>query len=178
MSAHRYARRPLLIAACALMALTGLGFTLVNGFWPLLIIGFVGTLNPTAGDVSIFLPLEHAALAETVGPRERTALFARYSLVGTLMGAVGSLAAGIPDYITGWASLPHTAALELMFVLYGALGLMALPLYRKLSPRIEIQHEEPAAPLHQSRKIVYRLAPNVSASSTRWYLRIFSQTYS
>jgi MFS family permease len=164
-SAHRYARRPLLIAACVLMALTGLGFTLLNGFWPLLIIGFIGTLNPTSGDVSIFLPLEHAALAETTGPRERTALFARYSLVGTLMGAVGSLAAGIPDYITRWTSLPHTAALEVMFLLYGALGLMALPLYRKLSPRIETRHEAPAAPLHQSRKIVYRLAALFSLDS-------------
>jgi hypothetical protein len=53
------------------------------------------------------------------------------------MGAVGSLAGGIPDYITRWTSLPHTAALEVMFLLYGALGLVALPLYRKLSPRID-----------------------------------------
>jgi MFS family permease len=166
MSAHRFARRPLLIAACVLMALTGLGFTILNGFWPLLIIGFVGTLNPTSGDVSIFLPLEHAALAETAGPRQRTALFARYSLVGTLMGAVGSLAAGIPDTIAGWTSLPHTAALELMFLLYGALGLLALPLYRKLSPRIESRHVAPtAAPLHQSRKFVYRLAALFSLDS-------------
>ena len=157
-SAHRYARRPLLIAACVLMALTGLGFSVLNGFWPLLVVGFVGTLNPTSGDVSIFLPLEHSALAETTGPRERTALFARYSLVGTLMGAVGSLAAGIPDYITGWTSLPHMAVMELMFLLYGALGLLALPLYRKLSPQIETQHEAPAVTLHRSRKIVYRLA--------------------
>jgi MFS family permease len=164
-SAHRYARRPLLIAACGLMALTGLGFTLLSGFWPLLIIGFVGTLNPTSGDVSIFLPLEHAALAETIGPRERTALFARYSLVGTLMGAVGSLAAGIPDYITRWTSSPQTAVLEPMFLLYGALGFMVLPLYRKLSPRIETWHEAPATPLHQSRKIVYRLAALFSLDS-------------
>lgn len=87
--AHHFSRRSLLIAAAGLMVLTGLAFGLVQDFWPLLLVAFVGTLNPSSGDVSVFLPLEHAKLAHSVTDRDRTALFARYSLVGSLVGAVG-----------------------------------------------------------------------------------------
>jgi hypothetical protein len=48
------------------MMATGLGFIYLRSFWSLLAVAFVGTLNPSAGDVSVFLPLEQAALAETV----------------------------------------------------------------------------------------------------------------
>ena len=74
--------RTLLIAASLLMVLTGLGFAAFVDFWPLLVIASVGTLNPSSGDVSVFLPLEHALLAGGVAGHDRTALFARYSLVG------------------------------------------------------------------------------------------------
>ena len=96
MRAHRFAYRTLLLAATALMAATGLGFAFVTAFWPLLVIAVVGTLNPSSGDVSVFLPLEHAVLSRLVGDRERTAVFARYSLVGSLAAAVGALAAAAP----------------------------------------------------------------------------------
>ena len=59
--AHRYHTRSVLLAATALMAATGVGFALFEQFWPLLLIAFVGTLNPSSGDVSVFLPLEHGA---------------------------------------------------------------------------------------------------------------------
>ena len=68
--AHRGSGRALLIVAGATMALTGLGFAVLHGFWPLLVVAFVGTLNPSSGDVSVFLPLEHARLATRV-PRAR-----------------------------------------------------------------------------------------------------------
>ena len=45
---------------------------------------FAGTLNPSSGDVSVFLPLEHARLAEAAHDDTRTTLFARYSLLGAL----------------------------------------------------------------------------------------------
>ena len=89
--AHRLPARGLLLAASSLMALTGVAFTLAESFWPLLLIAFVGTLNPSAGDVSLFLPLEQARLTHSVADRDRTALFARYSLVGSLAGAIGEI---------------------------------------------------------------------------------------
>ncbi len=54
---HRVAPRTLLLAAALLMAATGAGFAGFSAFAPLLVIAFIGTLNPGAGDVSVFLPL-------------------------------------------------------------------------------------------------------------------------
>src|SRR5437879_4208727 len=84
MVANRYSVRRLLLACALLMAATGAGFAVTTAFWPLLLIAFVGTMNPTSGDASIFLPLEQAALAQTADPRRRTAIFARYSVIGSL----------------------------------------------------------------------------------------------
>ena len=89
--------RAVLLAASLIMALTGLGLATFESFWPLLVIAFVGTLNPSSGDVSVFLPLEQASLAGSVADRDRTALFARYSLVGSLLGACGALLAALPE---------------------------------------------------------------------------------
>src|SRR5688500_1279161 len=86
--AHRFSLRAILLAASGLMAATCLGFAFVTAFWPLVLIALVGTLNPSSGDVSVFMPLEHAALSRVVADRERTETFARYSLVGSLVAAV------------------------------------------------------------------------------------------
>ena len=53
LAAHRLSARAALLATTLLMLGTGLGFAHVTGFWPLLAIAFVGTLNPSVGDVSI-----------------------------------------------------------------------------------------------------------------------------
>lgn len=165
--AHRYSRRWMLRYACLLMVATGAGFALTHDYWPLLIVAFVGTLNPSSGDVSVFLPLEHTVLAETVGPKRRTALFARYSLFGTLIGALGTLAAALPDLAAARFGLGQLAALQGMFWLYGALGVVALLLYRSLSKAVE-GHAEADAPrraLGPSKGIVYSLAALFSLDS-------------
>ena len=64
--AYRFHYRAVLLAAAALMAATGLGFAFITDFWPLLVIALVGTLNPSSGDVSVFLPLEHAVISRVV----------------------------------------------------------------------------------------------------------------
>jgi MFS family permease len=56
--AHHFARRRLLRLVSLLMIATGLGFAGVTSFWILLVIAFLGTLNPSSGDVSVFLPTE------------------------------------------------------------------------------------------------------------------------
>src|SRR5260370_33798293 len=76
------------------MLATGVGFFSATQFWPLLVIAFVGTLNPSAGDVTLFLPTEQAVLAEAAAPRHRTGLFAWYNLAGAFARAGGPLASG------------------------------------------------------------------------------------
>ena len=156
--AHRYHTRTLLLAATLLMAGTGLGFSLVTDFWPMLLIALVGTLNPSSGDVSVFLPLEHAVLSNVVDDRRRTAVFARYSLAGSLMAALGSLAAGLPGMAASALGVSATAAIQAMFVLYALLAGLAAFAYRGLPRALSTDARQPAAPLTRSKTTVYSLA--------------------
>src|SRR5882724_8390718 len=144
--ANRHSRRFLLLCAAVLMAATGAGFAVITNFWPLLVIAFVGTMNPTSGDASIFVPLEQTVLTQTIEPRRRTALFARYSVIGSVAGALGVLAAALPDVMTAWAGCTRTAAMQAMFGLYAVIGIVSFLLYRPLSPAIEATYEAPPPP--------------------------------
>ncbi len=163
--AHRFPRRALLIRASLLMAATGAGFALIGDFWPLLIVAFVGTLNPSAGDVSVFLPTEQALLSHTSSAAHRTTLFARYNVVGSLVGAFGALSAGLPDIVTNYTPLGLDTALRGMFLLYALLGLAALRLYRDLPPAVETGSSTSGPPLERSKRIVYTLAALFSLDS-------------
>jgi MFS family permease len=156
--ANRHSRRLLLLAAAVLMAATGAGFAVITDFWPLLVIAFVGTMNPTSGDASIFVPLEQTALTQTIEPRRRTALFARYSVIGSIAGALGVLAASLPEFVADWTGCTRAAGIQLMFGLYVGLGIVGILLYRPLSPAVEIADEAPKAPLQQSKRLVYGMA--------------------
>jgi predicted MFS family arabinose efflux permease len=155
---HRMASQRLLRGAALLMAATGIGFAGLSSFWPLLVIAFVGTLNPSSGDVSVFLPLEHARLAGAATGQARTSLFARYSVVGALCAAVGALAAALPDWLAGQAPISRLAALRGMFFLYGGIGLLVWLLYRGLPADVAPTGGATSCSLGPSRPIVVRLA--------------------
>ena len=161
---HRFHNGRLLLGAALLMCATGFAFAASTTFWPLLFVAFVGTLNPSAGDVSLFLPLEHARIAEAADGDARTALFARYSLTGSLLSAFGALAAAVPESLTRWTGMAPVDALRSMFVIYGGIGFAVWVLYRRL-PRPHREASKPPTPLGQSRKIVVRLAMLFSVDS-------------
>ena len=161
---HRFHNRRLLLGAAALMAATGLAFALGSSFWPLLAIAFVGTLNPSSGDVSVFLPLEHARLAGAAHGDARTALFARYSLAGALFAALGALAAALPDRLVAVAGVARLDALRAMFVAYALVGGAVWLLYRRL-PAPHAEALQPPRPLGPSRAVVLKLAALFSLDS-------------
>jgi len=152
----RHDLRALLILGALLMAATGAGFPFAGGFALVLAVAAVGTMNPTAGDLGLLVPLEHAMIASLVADEERTCAFAHYSLVGALATAAGALAAAAPD-VLGTLGIGRVAALTAMFYLYAALGLASAALYLGL-PHAATRAAAPAAPLGPSRGIVYRLA--------------------
>jgi MFS family permease len=154
----RFGHRGPLLAAAGLMALTGLGFAGLHAFWPLLVVAFVGTLNPSSGDVSVFLPIEQSLLAQSVSDRERTALFARYGLAGSLMGAAGTLLAALPDLAVQWLGVAPLAAMQALFVLYAVIALAAGGVYRGIAEPAHHDGARKVEPLGPSRGIVYRLA--------------------
>jgi len=119
--APRHDLRALLLFGAGLMVTTGLAFPNVEHFTLIALVAFVGTVNPSGGDLGVLVPLEHAVLARGAKDDKRTHIFARYSLIGALSTAAGSLAASLPDFLV---SAGHTelGAFRLMFYAYAALG--------------------------------------------------------
>src|SRR5450759_2281523 len=120
--APRHDLRNLLLGGAVLMACTGVAFPNFDQFVFIALVAFFGTVNPSTGDLGVLVPLEHAMLAHGVPDHERTRTFARYSLIGTLSMAAGSLAAALPDFIVS-ADLDRVSAFKIMFYGYAALGL-------------------------------------------------------
>ncbi|HVN88233.1 MAG TPA: MFS transporter [Candidatus Binataceae bacterium] len=163
---HRFGPRLILIAASTLMFLTGLGFFSVSGFWPLFLIAIVGTMNPSSGDVSVFLPAEQTALAEAVALRDMTAMFSIYNVGGGFGGALGALAAGLPTLISRALSSDPVAAQRAVFLGYGLLGLVVATIYLKMEEAAPARpRTEKTTPLAKSRGVVLRLSALFSLDS-------------
>lgn len=154
--APRHDLRALLISGAGLMVATGLAFPNVEHFLLIALVAFIGTVNPSGGDLGVLVPLEHAALAKSASDEQRTHVFARYSLIGALCTAAGSLAATMPDLLVAQGAAP-VAALRWMFYAYAALGLASAALYRRV-PHAPLEEKAPPTPLGPSRRTVYKLA--------------------
>ena len=152
----RYGARRVLLAACALMALTGVGFGTFTMFAALVIVGFVGTLNPSGGDVSLFLPTEQAAIAHLTAVEQRPRVFGIYNLAGALAGAAGALASALPERIAhtnGWNVLRVE---RLSFLVYVVTALAATAIYAPM--RDTLPGPSVRTGLHKSRRVVFKLS--------------------
>jgi MFS family permease len=154
--APRHDLRALLIFGAGLMAATGAVFPNVEHLILIALVGFLGTINPSGGDLGVLVPLEHAVLARQASDEKRTQVFARYSLIGALCTAAGSLAASLPDILVATGST-RVGAFRLMFYAYAALGILSAVLYRQV-PHARGEERAHHAPLGPSRKTVYKLA--------------------
>ena len=152
----RFGARSVLLWSCLLMAATGAGFGAVTWFWLLVVVGFVGTLNPSGGDVSLFLPTEQAAMADLTDVAERPRAFGIYNLAGALAAAAGALASALPPRLArdqGW-SLPRTERLS--FLIYIATAGAAAAVYARM--RDTLPGPVLRGGLHSSRRVVLRLS--------------------
>jgi MFS family permease len=151
----RHDIRALMLFGAALTAATGLAFPNVEQFVLIAAVAFIGTINPSGGDLGVLVPLEHAMLARGAVSGDRTRVFARYSLIGALSMAAGSLASSLPDLLAP-LGIANLAAFRLLFYLYAAIGVISGLIYLRL-PRAQGE-EQRHAPLGPSRRTVYRLA--------------------
>jgi len=161
--APKHDLRNLLLLGAGLMVATGIAFPSFQHIAFVLLVAFVGTINPNTGDTGVLVPLEHAMLAQGVADHERTRAFARYSLIGALATAAGALAAAIPDFLVA-AGSSKLAAFKAMFYLYAALGLVGAALYQRL-PHAQAEEQRSSIALGPSRWIVYKLAALFSLDS-------------
>src|SRR5258707_5734373 len=147
--APRHDLRALLMFGAGLMSATGLAFPGVEHIVLIALVAFIGTINPSGGDLGVLVPLEHAVLAKSATDERRTQVFARYSLIGALCTAAGSLAASLPDLLVAGGST-MLAALRLMFYAYAPIGIASAALFR-YDPHTRGEHTGPPTPLGPSR---------------------------
>lgn len=164
-TSHRFSVERLLAYSSWLMVCTGILFGLSTPFIVLLVVAAIGTMNPSAGDVSVFLPLEQATLSATVSDADRTSVFASFTLVGSLVGSVGALCAGIPIWLATQLGHDAEAGRRASFVLYGLAGLVLLATYARLSPASRTRTTKAESALTDSRATVYKLAALFSLDS-------------
>jgi MFS family permease len=150
-------QRKLLIAASGLMIATGFAFAASSTYAIILVVALMGTINPSSGSVSIFVPLEHALLSRSVADVSRTKMFAKYSLIGALAAAAGALASGSPD-VLAMMGMSRIMALKSMFVAYAVLGVAGGLVYARIPVDMEPAEKKSAAALGPSRRIVYKMA--------------------
>jgi len=149
--------RTILLTAAGLMLATGVGFASITDFWPLLLIAVAGTLNPSGGDVSVFLPTEQAFLSGAAAGVTRTALFARYNLAGLFCAALGALFSGVPVAIARSQDWNLVDAQRTGFVIYAAVAVTVALIYRGLPRPEPSAPRQRSAPLAKSRDVVLRL---------------------
>jgi MFS family permease len=159
--ADRIGRRRTLLAGAALMISAGIVFASAGTFWWLLLAGTIGVISPSGNEVGPFLPIEQAALAHVVPARNRTDVFAWYTLAGAIATASGALAVAIVSRVASSNSY------RWVIVLYAALGAVLVALFSRLSPATEASATERRAArapvqafsgLGPSRGIVARLS--------------------
>jgi MFS family permease len=155
---HRLQRLTLLHIASAAMIATGIGFASVTWFWMLFIVAIIGTINPSSGDVSVFLPTEQALLPATATDEQRTSLFARYTLAGFGAGAIGALFVGVPNVLQHHHVMSEAWSYRTVFLLYSLIGLALYFLYSQLSAQLASHPIHKSLPLGESRKKVVSLA--------------------
>jgi len=149
--ADRTGRRRMLIIGAILMAAAGAVFACTRNFVWLLIAGTAGVISPSGNEVGPFLSIEQAALSHVVGARDRTQLFAWYTMAGALATAAGALAAGFAASAIGERAV---------IVAYACVGVLLAILFSCVSESVEVK---PAAGLDTVPKrvvpsVVYRLA--------------------
>ncbi|MCB1001113.1 MAG: MFS transporter [Acidimicrobiales bacterium] len=151
-------RRTILRWGAVTMVVCGLVYASTTVFVVLLVVGVIGTMNPSSGDVSVFSPVEQSLVPSTVADADRTRLFARYTFTGTLAAALGSLVVGVPEWVADRTSIGETAALRSVFGAYALAGVVVWVVFRRLSPAVEPHATAPPTPLGPSRPMVHRLA--------------------
>ncbi|TRZ79506.1 MAG: MFS transporter [Actinobacteria bacterium] len=162
---HRIAPARLLAMAALLMTLTGIAFGLASSFVLILIIGVIGTMNPSAGDVSAFLPLEQASLSASVTDDQRTAMFALYNLSGALVGSIGALCAALPLWFVHRQQLSDLFGYRITFFVYAFAGLIVFAIYRRMSVSAQAKPTGTKSALGDSRRVIFKLAALFSLDS-------------
>jgi MFS family permease len=156
--ADSFGRKTLLILGAVLMATAGWVFAVSNDPLFLALAAIFGTISPSGKEVGPFLSIEQAILPETTQDQHRTIVFSAYNLIGSLLGAVGALAVGLPSLF----SIPKITGYRFLVWGYVICAVVMMVVFALLSPAIETKNQtvsqKRAIGVQRSRGIVAKLA--------------------
>jgi MFS family permease len=151
----RYGRRKILMLLAALTIISNCIYIFFSSLFFILlavIIANVGSGGAAGGGQGggPFNPVEEALLAEKCSPETRNQVFAINSFVGSVMGSIGALAAGLPQYLQERWSWEAVSSYKPLFLLTVLFSIVLLLVYRQIS-------EE-----HQPRKVEKKISKKTS----------------
>lgn len=151
-------RKILLISGAILMAIAGWVFAVSNEPIWLAMAAIFGTISPSGKEVGPFLSIEQAILPETTQDQHRTTVFSAYNLIGSLCGALGALAVGLPSLF----SIPQITGYRFLVWGYVICAVVMMVVFALLSPAIETKNQTVSQKrvigVRRSRSIVAKLA--------------------
>jgi MFS family permease len=157
-AADRFGRKTLLILGAALMAIAGWVFAISNDPLLLTLAAIFGTISPSGKEVGPFLSIEQAILPQTAEDQHRTTVFSAYNLIGSLCGALGALAVGLPSLF----SIPQITGYRFLIWGYVICAVVMMAVFALLSPAIETWNQTVSQKrvigVQRSRGVVAKLA--------------------
>ena len=96
-------------------------------------------ISPSGNEVGPFLSIEQAALSHVVSPETRTAVFAWYTLAGSVATALGALGGGTITHLLQENAVTAINSYRVMVFSYAGLGLVLLFLFLRLTPAAEVR---------------------------------------
>ena len=166
---YRLSRRRILLGAAALMVADRDRVRRLTTFWPLMVVAVAGTLNPSAGDVSVFLP-DRAGGAR---PHRRPARRARWPSPGTTWsarwpGRSGALASGVARLAAArWGVVAAARRAGRVRASTPLCAVVAAVVYRRLSPALEVHPGQARAPRRWPSRAPSSCASRRCSASTR-----------
>jgi MFS family permease len=156
--ADSFGRKTLLILGAVLMATAGWVFSISSDPLLLALAAIFGTISPSGKEVGPFLSIEQAILPETTQDQHRTTVFSAYNLIGSLSGAVGALAVGLPSLF----SISQITGYRFLVWGYVICAVVMMVVFGLLSPAIERKpktvSQKRVIGVQRSRKVVAKLA--------------------
>ena len=143
--ADRIGRKRMLLAGAILMIAAGLAFAFTSNFTLLVIAGTIGVISPSGNEVGPFLPIEQAALSQVVPDRDRTDVFAWYTLSGSLATACGALGAGTLTQALQRTSASPVGSYRTIVIGYAFAGVALAAIFAAVSPAAEVPRRGAAA---------------------------------
>jgi len=136
--ADRIGRKRMLLIGAVLMIAAGVAFAFTASFALLVIAGTIGVISPSGNEVGPFLPIEQAALSQVVPDRDRTDVFAWYTLGGALATAIGALAAGTITQALQRTTTTPLGSYRVIVVMYACAGAALAIIFAALSRAAEV----------------------------------------